>query len=329
MRLSRIYYILMFFLFVPAGIYAQTNKKPKLNKGTSKRQIKKKQKEAYKKNSDVNTFNPIQPMGSRQSAERDDIFWNSESANTVYKNAGNISLTTPSRYGIKQGLELSTVLGYDFWVPNLMLKKRWYNDRIIISTRHGLYCGTPGFHWAQKNGYYDFVDSLAIIPFILSVRNEIFFSYAIYYDVNCIQRQPTIVLTLSGGIDFGIPFGESTLTEINHHFLTNRSPALTGQGVTGYVKARGDWKAYDYLYLGTSFNFFFGNFTGNWSFENRTEMQTFITQNFSVSVGFVFSAGQYNIPSKSNVTILPFIDITWYFGQKESRQKGLFNKGMF
>ena len=322
MRLSYIY-ILIIIILVPTGIYAQSNKKQKLNKGTSKRQIKKKQKEAYKKNSDVNAFNPVQPMGSRQSQARDDIFWNSESANTVYENSGNISLTTPSRYGIKQGLELSTVLGYDFWIPNVMLKKRWYDDRIIISSRHGLYSGTPGFHWAQKNGHYDYVDSLATIPFILSMRNEIFFSYSIFHDVGCIQKQPFIILTLSGGVDFGIPFSESTITELKHHFLTNRSPALTGQGITGYAKARADWRVYDYLYLGTSMNFFFGEFTGNWSFENRTEIQTFITQNFSVSVGFAFSAGQYNIPSKSNVAILPFIDISWYFGQKESRQKGL------
>jgi len=144
--------------------------------------------------------------------------------------------------------------------------------------------------------------------------------------VGCIQKQPFIILTLNGGADFGIPFGESTMTELKHNFLTNRSPALTGQGVTGYVKARADWKAYDYLYLVTSFNFFFGNFTGNWAFENRTEMQTFITQSFSLSVGFLFSAGQYEIPSKSNVAILPFFDLSWYFGQKESRQKGISNK---
>ena len=328
MRISRIY-ILIAFLLIPAGVYSQSNKKQKLNKGTSKRQIKKRQKQAYERNRDTNAFNPIQPMGSRESKERDDIFWNSESANTVYKSSGNISLSTPSRYGLKQGLELSTVLGYDFFAPNIMLKKRWSNDKIIISSRHGLYSATPGFHWAQNSGHYDYVDSLATIPFVLTVRNEVFFSYALYHDVGCIQKQPFIILTLNGGADFGIPFGESTMTELKHHFLTNRSPALTGQGVTGYVKARADWKTYDYLYLGTSFNFFFGNFTGNWAFENRTEMQTFITQSFSLSVGFSFSAGQYEIPSKSNVAILPFFDLSWYFGQKESRQKGISSKKMF
>ena len=328
MQIRRIY-ILIIISLLPVGIYAQSNKKQKLNKGTSKRQIKKRQKDAYEKNKDVNAFNPVQPMGSRESKARDDMFWNSESANTVYRSSGNLSLLTPSRYGIKQDLELSTVLGYDLWVPNLMIKKRWYNDKLIISSRHGLYSGTPGFHGAQNNGLYYYVDSLATIPFVLSVRNELFFSYAIYHDVGCIQKQPFVILTLSGGADFGIPFGESTMTELRHHFLTNRSPALTGQGVTGYVKARGDWKAYDYLYIGTSFNFFFGNFTGNWSFENRTEMQTFITPSFSLSVGLSFSAGQYNIPSKSNTAILPFFDISWYFGQRESRQKGLFNKVMF
>jgi len=321
--------ISLFFLFLllSVGVYAQSGKKPKLNKRTSKREIKKRQEEARRKNKDSNAFNPLQPMGSRESTERDDIFWGSETANTVYIHAGNISLLTPSRYGIKQDIEISTVLSFDFWVPNAFVKKRWRNERLKIATRHGLFSGTPGLHWAQNHGHYEYVDSLADIPVVISMRNEVFFSYAFYHDVGCIQRQPFIIITLNLGIDGGVPIGKSTLKEFEHHFLTNRSPALLGQGVTGFAKARLDSKMYDYLYFTTSMNFFYGTFNGNFAFENHTSVQTFITNNFSVSAGFYVSFANYELDSKAG--ILPFIDFSWYFGQKESRQKGLFNKGMF
>ncbi len=320
-------FLTMMLFFLSAGTYAQTGKKPKLNKRTSKREIKKRQKDAREKNKDSNAFNPLQPMGSRENMERDDIFWGSETANTVYIRAGNISLLTPSCYGIKQDLEISTVLGYDFWMPNLMIKKRWRNERLKIASRHGLYSATPGLHWAQNNGFYDYVDSLADIPVVISLRNEVFFSYAFYRDVHCIQQQPFIILTLDLGADAGIPIGSSTLEEFQKHFLTNRSPALMGQGVTGFAKARVDSKIYDYLYLSTSMNFYFGTFTGSFGFENHTSVQTFITRNFSVSLGFYVSFANYGFNPKAG--ILPFFDLSWYFGQKESRQKGLFNKNMF
>ena len=314
-------------LFLSVGTCAQTGKKPKLNKRTSKREIKKRQKEAREKNKDTNAFNPLQPMGAKENMERDDIFWGSETANTVYIRAGNISVLTPSRYGIKQDLELSTVLGYDFWVPNLMIKKRWRNKRLKIASRHGVYSTTPGFHWAQNNGFYDYVDSLAEIPVVISLRNEVFVSYAFYRDVHCIQQQPFIILTLDLGADAGMPVGSSSLKEFQKHFLTNRSPALTGQGVTGFAKLRVDGKIYDYLYLSTSMNFYFGKFTGSFGFENHTSVQTFITRNFSVSLGFYVSLANYGFSPESE--ILPFFDLSLYFGQKESRQKGLFSKKMF
>ncbi len=323
---SVIFFLLLLFM-VSTGMEAQSGKKPRLNKKTSKREIRKRQADARKKDKETNAFNPLQGMGSTESLNRDDIFWNSETANTVYVKAGNISLLTPSRYGIRQDLELETVLGLDYWMPNILVKKRWKNGRLKIASRHGLYSGTPGFYWAQNHGYYEYVDSLARIPVVISMRNEVFFSYAFYHDVGCIQRQPYIILTFNAGADFGVPIGESSLNELQKHFLTNRSPALTGQGVTGFGKVRVDTKFYDYLYFFSSMNFFFGGFTGGFAFENQTAIQTFVTKNFSVSAGLYLSLANYGTDSKAG--ILPFFDLSWYFGQKESRQKGLFNKRMF
>ncbi|NPA38069.1 MAG: hypothetical protein GXO47_14595, partial [Chlorobi bacterium] len=278
--------ITLLILIFQVSVFSQSNKKARLNKRTSKREIRKRQEEARKKNKDSNAFNPLQPMGSKENTDRDDIFWGSETANTVYVGAGNVSLISPSRYGIKQDVEISTVLGYDYWIPNIFIKKRWKDDKIKIASRHGLYSATPGMNWAQNNGHYEYIDSLADIPVVLSVRNEVFFSYAFYHDVGCIQKQPFIIVTLNLGADGGIPLNKGNIDELNKHFLTNRSPALLGQGIFAYTKARLDAKLYDYLYIGTSMNFYFGQFTGNFSFENHTAIQTFITKSLSASAGF-------------------------------------------
>lgn len=116
-------FLISFLCFHSSG-YSQS-KQHKHNKGTSKREIRKRQQKANERDSESNLFNPLQTMGSRKNEARDDLIWHSESANTVYKRAGNISLTTPSRYGIRSDLELSSILGFDYWVPNIFIKKRW------------------------------------------------------------------------------------------------------------------------------------------------------------------------------------------------------------
>jgi hypothetical protein len=306
---------------------AQSNKRYKPRKRTSKREIRKRQQEAAEKNKTTNAFNPLQTMGAAESEARDDLIWHAEAANTVYDRAGNVSITSPSRYGLNSNLELSSVLGTAYWVPNLMLKRKWLDSKWVISTRHGIYSATPGLYWAQKSGFPDIIDSTANIPIVASVKNEFLISRRFDRDLRCIQKQPYIILTLSAGIDFGVPFGESDLREMKHHFLTNRSPALTGLGSYGYAKLRGDWKAYSYLFIGTSVKAFAGNFTGRWSMEHVTDIQTFILPTLSATIGYALSYGQYNL--SSNFKLLPFFDLTWYFGRKESRQKGLFKKGMF
>nr|WP_321407044.1 hypothetical protein [uncultured Carboxylicivirga sp.] len=318
--------VLFCILSFAQGINAQ-NKKRKLNKGTSKREIRKRQEKAFEQDKDMNAFNPMQPMGARQNDARDDILWHSESANTVYPKAGNISLISPSRYGIKPGLEVSSNVFMNYWVPNLTLKKRWANNNWYVATKHGLYSATPGINFAQKNNFTSIVDSAVQIPFVLSVKNELIVSKYISSDNRCSNDQPFVILSAGIGVDVGISFGESGLTEMREHFLTNRSPSLTGKGAIGYAKVRADWEISNMLMLGGQLKYFRGNFTGNQAFEQSTELQTFITPTLSFNIGYILSIANYNTPNK--LSVLPLIDINWYFGKKQSRQKGLWGTKMF
>lgn len=312
-------------------IYAQAsfaqNKKYKRNKGTSKREIRKRQQKAFEQDKDMNAFNPLQPMGARQNDARDDILWHSESANTVYPGTGNISVTSPSRYGLKTGLELLSTLPLNYWVPNLTLKKRWANNKWFISSKHGIYSATPGLYWAQKRNYPSIIDSTAKIPIVISFKNELLFSRYISKENRCSREQPFVILTAGLGVDFGVPIGESGLTEMDEHLLTNRSPALTGRGAVGYAKIRADWQINGMITFGGGLKYFYGNFTGNHAFEQTSELQTFIIPGLSFNIGYVLSIAQYDTPG--NISIFPLLDISWYFGRRQSRQKGLWGNKMF
>lgn len=318
--------LILFILMISASVSAQSKKKYKGNKRTSKREIRKRQQKAYDQDQ-TNAFNPIQPRGARQNDARDDLLWHSESANTVYHRAGNLSLVSPSRYGIKPGLELSTNLFLNYWVPNITLKKRWANNKWYIASKHGFYSATPGFHWAKDRDYNSIVDSTASIPFVLSMKNELIFSRLFARDNTCSREQPYLILSAGVGIDYGYAFGESGLSEIDEHVLTPRSPALTGKGGTIYSKIRADWQINNQLMLGAGLRYFYGEFTGQHAFEQSTELQTFLLSNISISIGYLLSYGHYNTPS--SVGIIPLFDLTWHFGRKQGRQKGLFKEKMY
>ena len=206
--MKTVFYIIICLLicFISTEAVGQQKKKKfKGNKGTSKREMRKRQEEANKRNPNANAFNPLKSMGARQNDARDDLLWHSESANTVYDKAGNISLTSPSRYGIKPGLEISSVLPLNYWVPNLFIKKRWLNTKWYISTRHGLYSGTPGFKWAQKKEYESIADTSWNIPFILTASNEIMVSRFISRNNTCSREQPYVIILVPEGFKIREP----------------------------------------------------------------------------------------------------------------------------
>lgn len=318
--------LMLVFCLIVTNIWSQSNKKFKGNKGTSKKEIKKRQQEAYDRD-DTNAFNPKQPMGARENDDRDDLLWHGETANTVYDGAANISLVKPSRYGLKPGLEISSNLLLNYWVPNIYLKKRWRNESWYVTSRHGLYSATPGLHWANNKNYSSVVDNASEIPLILSMNNELMVSRLIMSDTRCGRDKPYIILTGGLGFDFGVPLGASDLSEMQGHFLANRSTALTGLGYSAYLKLRADWQMTPMLMLGGGLKYFRGNFSGNGALEHSAELQTLVLSRLSFSIGYALSFANY--ADTSGVGVIPFFDITYFLGKRQGRQKGLFGNKMF
>lgn len=282
-------------------------------------------KERQKKEGQGNAFNELQPMGSSLSRERVDYLWSSETAYAATKKTGNVSIITPSRLGLGQGLELSTLLPANYWVPNLMLKKKHYNKKLLVSTRHGLYSATPGLLWAQKRGYQTIADSIAKVPGIVSLRNELIVSKPFGGDEICDSGRPYLIFTAAASADVGIPFEKNYLNHIDEHILGSRSPALTGKGWLFSGRLRVDAELTNSMFIEAGIKGFFGNFQGGRSLEQHAGLQSFILPNVSFTLGYVFSVGNF---SNSNFKLYPSFDLSWYFGSKPGPSRGLFDRKM-
>lgn len=267
------------------------------------------------------------PFGSRGrvNEQRGAFLWHSECAGTVARESGNLSLIGATRYGLTSNLELSTHLAFDYWIPNISLKKIWRRDEWVVSSRHTLASATPGMQWTRRHGHFDLVADEPV-PFILSTTNELLVSRPFIDRQGCNGSQPWLILTASVSFSFGVPFGGYEGREMQAHFLANRGEALAGQGFYGCLKARADWQMLPQAVLRGGVRYFSGSFSGRHSVELDAGLEYFLRSRLSVSGGCMFSMAGYN--GLNRVGFLPFLDLSWYFGHHDAMQTGLFEKNV-
>jgi hypothetical protein len=265
----------------------------------------------------------VSPFGSRGRAkeQRGAFLWHSETANTSARKSGNLSLVGASRYGVTSTLELSTHLAFDYWIPNISMKKIWRRDDWVVSSRHALASATPGIQWARGQRHFDLVADEPV-PFILSSTNELLVSRPFIDRQGCNVPQPWLILSASASFSFGVPFGGYEGREMQAHFLANRSEAWIGQGFYGCLKARADWQMLPQAILRGGFRYYAGSFSGTHAVELDASLEYFLLSRLSVSGGCMFSLASYD--GLNRVGFLPFVDLSWYFGRHEDLQTGLF-----
>lgn len=262
-------------------------------------------------------------QGAKVNQFRDDLLWHSETAGVSYVGAGNVSLVTSSRYGVVNGWEVSTDVLFDFWAPNATVKRLWSDRNLRIASKHGFVTGTPGLRWAQRQGYGDLVNDNPI-PLILSLNQEVLVSKPFIDRVSCTNLQPWLIVTASAAIAFGIPFYTNNPKELDKHLVANRGEALTARG--GYLRLKGwaDWQISSNLALHGGLFYYVGSFTGRHALEQHTQLEYFFGPRWSVMLGYYFSLAGYDAPSRGG--ILPVLNGTFYFGQKENSRRGLFDQ---
>ena len=318
-KINYTWLIITVVLFLGTESEAQFWKKR--NKGTSKREIRKRQEEANKK-SQFNKFNELQPMGHKSSQARIDFIWSYETANTVPLYAGDISLVTPSRFSTNRGFEFGGSISGLPVVPNVYLKKLWKNDKLYIATRHQIYSYAPMLYWAKELEYSSIFPLQSNLPVSIGLKNEIIFSKPFLKDIKCGSvKQAYVIITGALGLDYGIAVEKADVNLMERKFLRQRSGVILGDG--GFLSARlqGDFLIFKDLYGTVALRgLFAGSDIGN-SIEQNSLLRFKLTPRFSVSAGYWFTFGK-----GTETAIMPIVDLAYHFGNKQGRQKGLFKR---
>ncbi|MFW6043745.1 MAG: hypothetical protein ACOCPW_05260 [Marinilabiliaceae bacterium] len=324
--MKKVVQISLFFLVFSSGPVCQAQIWP-FNKRSQQEKAREELRERKQEAGEGNLFNPLQSFGEDSRDLRNDHIRSASTASLSYPGAGNISLTNPSRYGTGGNVEWLSWLGFMPWTPNLFFKRQISADREwLIASLHGVYTSYPGLQRVDQGKDSFLADSLSANPRVISVRNQIITSRLFYDGASCNPGQPYLMLSASLGVDFGVPFSDEDVYLNERHFFTPRSMAYNGQGWVATLALRGDWQINPYLYLRGGLRTLTGNFPGTVAWEQHGSVEYFLSSAISVSGGYNLGFGNIN---SSAFGLLPFLDISFYFGKKQTRRRALFEQQMF
>jgi len=282
--------------------------------------------ERQRENSQGNMFNPLQTMGSRAGNQRDDHIWSSESALVNNQRSGNIAITSPSRFGILPKTELQSHLAAFRWVPNLGIKQQLHSGRWKWASRHGIFSPTPGLHWAREMGHAFIIDSITKVPLLLGLRNEIIVSKPFVSSLGCTEPSPYLILTGAISLDNVLSLTTNNLESINRHFFGARDPSITGNDFLVEARLRVDALLNSRSWIEGGVKLFSNDLATILAIEHHAAINYFLFYNTTISPGYMVSIGHFD---NSRFKIIPWIDLTWYFGEKKRPAQGLFRREMF
>lgn len=273
-------------------------------------------------------FNKLQEMGgSRRNSYRDDYIWGTNTAFTTPKSAKDISVVNSSRFGMSDKMELSSNILMNFVAPNLFFKYSYKQKKLWISSRHGLYSATMGMERLSEFDYVQKIDTTDKVPIAITLRNEIILSYPLFNTLDCASSQPYLIFSFIGGVDYGYRFSSWSGATINNAFLEPRSSALLGDGFMFRGMCRVDYLPTQRWKIEGEISAINNNFNSMWGFEAKGVAKYFIYLNLSCSMGFM-SAYSTGVSSPA-YSILPMIDLTYYLGTRQNRERGLWKKKMY
>ncbi len=259
---------------------------------------------------------------------RDDVLWHAEAANVVYPKAGNISLLSASRYGMTEGLELSTYLAEDVMRPTLYAKLLIgvFNKKWFASSRFDIANAYPGMKIAQKLEVDRIIGQGVKIPLVFEVGHELLVSRAWFTDPNCSDN--SVYLILTGGIGLYGSFRcnkADTLDQPRFHFMANRSETLIDKGFRARFKIWADGRLTNRLYAHGGVSYHTGFFSCHHAVELQAEGEFFFNSSLSAKLGVLASFAHYR-GIDNHAAAWPIVDVTYYFGKRRTRDLSLFDR---
>ncbi len=257
-------------------------------------------------NSSVNLFSQLQ-------------IWTVGTARTIAPNKLEVSAFRPARYGLSRTLELSAQPFAFLFLPNLQIKKNWFNGFVSLSSVHGVNYPTMLLNFTRKRDRSDIIPIDSIVPQLITVKNEIIISKMLKKSNIC--ESENYLLSLKIGTQFALKFGESTLPFIEKPIIFQRT-AIYNDKLLWYVGADLDGHLNNFINFSVDIDFLsVGAGIDYYAIEHKGILLMGLTNSLTIMAGYKFSYGSY--PSNNKFFIWPLIDISWTYNFKPPKSKQL------
>ncbi len=234
----------------------------------------------------------------------------------------NLSLLAPVRYGLTNKIELQSFLGlWAYRVPNIYLKKNWFEGLLIISSKHGIVYPTQGLKIFRDDDRDHTLNRDAKIPQIVMFQNEAIASYVL--NPTCNAEEPLWIASARLGLDISITSKrEDSFNRMTFFSFYNRTASFYGDKVL-YAGLQLDGGLFRKLYFNVGVDAYSIDFGYN-GIETQGNLIFHYNQQLSFAAGIKYIMTRNPIEKENNFA--PMLDICYRFGKQGKWQKGLFGR---
>lgn len=259
--------------------------------------------------------------------ERIDYYssWTDRGAKVVPMGEIHLSALAKSRYGNYPNTELNSELLLFPLVPNIGFKHQWLGKNTILSTQHTFYYPTLGLKWAKSSGFKDQIPETADVPHIFTFRNELILSRMLNpQPEDCFIRIPDLVLTARVGFDFSLKAGDDNFPKLDYYFLYQRSGSYYDDQKVYFAGLELAGNVYRNFNFSISADYYNIDFGGEYAIESQGKIHWHRDSKFSVSAGY--KTYYLNNDSKTQLFLMPVVDLVFKLNHRTKLQRGLFKK---
>ena len=266
-------------------------------------------------------------------------FQSRPTAFTVDHREFEFSLFSPTRYGIGKKTELFSTVFWDWKLPNLGLKHLWYKkpaekDGGFFKTRdiwfgsiHNLDYPKMFFKTVQKH-FDDYIADTCILPTVITMRNE--FRMSLFLKKATLCEGPDFLFTLRAGVKNSVRLKkDATMPPVTRSPLWYRETAVCLDTVVWFVGADLDFHLTGRLNMLVDLDFYSVDWNVNdYSIESKIFVYGYFGMIHKVMLegGIKLIAG--TVYDKFKFSVLPMIDVSYFFKFKRKRQEGLFGNDL-
>lgn len=244
--------------------------------------------------------------------------WTLETAICLEKFQFRVGGFQSSRVGLTDRIEASTnVLGNAF-VPNIGIKKQWFNRGIIIATKHSVYYPKLGLNLAQKTNFRKWIGDTSFIPQAPILKNEVLISR---YFKKCKCCPNIYLVTLKVGASMNAFKNDTIFYPIKHSLLYQRTDVINNNYLLNVgLDLQGPIIEWFDFSIDVDYYKVFG--TETWAIEHKGLVRFNFSEQFNFFGGYKFA---YN-PNEGvkKIYFFPLIDAVYKFGFTPKPKNGLF-----